>query len=63
MNKLDQVRKIAERDATQFGRPMAILNLNPFSPLYVVREVPQAVRPGELVAIIPPGRPDSLRPE
>jgi hypothetical protein len=61
MTKLDQVRKLAERDATRLGRPLAILNLNPFSPLYVVREVPKATRPGELVAIIPPGRPDSLK--
>jgi hypothetical protein len=54
MSKLEQIRLLARRDATRIGRPLAILNLNPFSPLYVVREVPKATRPGELVEIIQP---------
>jgi hypothetical protein len=28
----------AQRDANREGRPMAVLNLNPYSPLYVIRE-------------------------
>jgi hypothetical protein len=54
MNQLEQVRREAKRDATRCGRPLAILNLNPFRPLYVVREVPKATRPGELIEIIEP---------
>jgi len=57
MATLESVRKLAQRDANRIGRPLAILNLNRFSPLYVVREVPKAVRPGELVEIINPEQP------
>jgi hypothetical protein len=54
MTKLEQVRQLAKRDATRCGRPLAILNLNPFNPLYVVREIPKATRPGELIEIVQP---------
>jgi len=52
MTKLEKTREIAKRDANANGRPFAILNLNPFSPLYVVREVPKATRPGELGRVL-----------
>jgi hypothetical protein len=60
MSKLEQVRAIAQRDANANKRPFAILNLNRFSPLYVVREVPPTAqheylrKTGELVEIVEP---------
>lgn len=54
MNKLEKIRKLAKQDANRIGRPLAILNLNSFNPLYVVREVPKTTRPGELVEIVQP---------
>jgi hypothetical protein len=29
---------LAQRSANHVNRPMAVLNLNPFSPLYIIRE-------------------------
>lgn len=37
MNNLEQIKAAAQRDANREGRPMVIYNLNPHSPLYVVR--------------------------
>ena len=57
---LEQVRKIAQRDANRLNRPLCILNLNRFSPLYVCREVPPVaqheylIKKGELVEIVNP---------
>ncbi len=30
--------ELAQRTANREGKPMAVLNLNPFSPIYVVRD-------------------------
>lgn len=38
MNALEQIRQRARLSANASGRPVVILNLNRFSPLYVVRE-------------------------
>ena len=60
MTQLDKIRALAQRDANRIGRPLAVLNLNPYSPLYVVREVPPEAqhdylrRKGELVEIVAP---------
>ena len=57
MTDLEYVRRRAQEDADQCDRPFAILNLRPFAPLYVVREVPRDPLPGgELVEIIEPRR-------
>lgn len=37
MDKLDKIRVIAQRDADRTGKPLAILNLNRYNPLYVIR--------------------------
>ena len=36
---LENIRKMARREANRAGKPMAILNLNRFSALYVVRSL------------------------
>lgn len=38
MSQLDKIRVKAQFHANQERRAMAILNLNPYGPLYVVRE-------------------------
>lgn len=44
MNNLERAKELAQRTADRAGKPMAVLNLNRFSPLYVVREhSPQSV--------------------
>ena len=37
MNKLEQLKRRAQEQANINSRPMAILNLNQYSPLYVIR--------------------------
>ena len=56
MNSLNRVRNMAQSKANEYGRPMAILNLNVYSPLYVVREVPTFTKPNELVEIVNPNQ-------
>ena len=34
----DQIMKRAQLDANREGKPMAVLNLNPYAPMYVIRE-------------------------
>lgn len=53
ISRLDRIREIAREDATRIGRPLAILNLNSFNPLYVIREVPKNANP-HLVEIVQP---------
>jgi len=38
MSKLERTLACAQRDADRERRPMAVLNVNQFSPLYVVRD-------------------------
>lgn len=38
MNKLEATRQMAQRTANAEGRAVVILNLNPYSPIYVVRQ-------------------------
>ena len=38
MNSLDKAKALAQRDADAVEQPMIVLNLNPFSPMYVVRD-------------------------
>lgn len=38
MNKLQDLKRKAQAEAERTGNAMAILNLNRFSPLYVIRE-------------------------
>jgi hypothetical protein len=56
MNNLDRIRDLAKKDATRQGRPLAILNLNRFNPLYVIREVPHSDC-SEFVELIMPDVP------
>jgi hypothetical protein len=44
MNSLDKIKTMAQREADKSRRTMLVLNLNPFSPLYVVREWSQRAR-------------------
>ncbi len=37
MNNLEKAKAMAQRDADRTRKPMAVYNLNRFSPLYVVR--------------------------
>ena len=37
MSDLEKIKATAQRDADRTGKPMAVYNLNRFSPLYVVR--------------------------
>jgi hypothetical protein len=69
MNDLEKIRQMAQSEANRCGRPMAILNLNRFNALYVVREVPKPVGPyqykDQLVEIVNPvgavrGNPASM---
>lgn len=38
MNNLDKIKLLAQRDANREGKAMVVINLNRYSPLYVVRE-------------------------
>jgi hypothetical protein len=54
-SKLDAAKVLAQREADKTHRTMLVLNLNPFSPLYVVREWSQKARDSkEFVAEIEP---------
>lgn len=44
MKTLEQVKAMAQREADKEHRTMLVLNLNPFRPLYVVREWSQKAR-------------------
>jgi hypothetical protein len=44
MTNLEQVKAMAQREADRQHRTMLVLNLNPFSPLYVVRDWSQKAR-------------------
>ena len=37
MTQLEQIKARAQSDANREGKPLAILNLNPYAPLYVIR--------------------------
>lgn len=55
MNSFQQITARAQADANRTGEPVAILNLNQFSPLYVMRYPSTEVRASKrLVAIIEP---------
>lgn len=43
MTKLQQIRQIAQTAADRSSKAVLILNLNRFSPLYVVREFDEAL--------------------
>ncbi len=38
MKTLERVKLMAQREANRDGKPMVVMNLNRYSPLYVVRE-------------------------
>ena len=44
MTDLDKVKAMAQRDADREHRTMLVLNLNPYRPLYVVRDWSQRAR-------------------
>jgi hypothetical protein len=46
MNNLDKAKAMAQREADKSHRTTLVLNFNPFSPLYVVREWSQRARDG-----------------
>jgi hypothetical protein len=53
MTKLEQVKAMAQRHAIATGRDHAVLNLNPYSPLYVCREYDERMQGSkELVCVI-----------
>jgi hypothetical protein len=55
MNNLDKAKAMAQREADKSRRTMLVLNINPFSPLYVVREWSQRTRDSrDFVAEIEP---------
>jgi hypothetical protein len=50
-----QIMELAQREADREHRTMLVLNLNPYSPLYVVREWSQRARDSrEFVAEVEP---------
>jgi hypothetical protein len=53
MTKKDAL-DLAQRTANREGKPMAVLNLNPFNPLYVVREYDPRMLGPDLISIIAP---------
>ena len=40
MNQLDKIKRDAQSAANRSGDPVAVFNLNPYSPLYVMRSLP-----------------------
>jgi hypothetical protein len=46
--------ELAQRTANREGKPMAVLNLNPFGALYVVRDYDPSMLGRELVSIVGP---------
>lgn len=55
MNDLHKITARAQADANRTGEPVAILNLNQFSPLYVMRYPSTEVRMSKrLVKIVEP---------
>jgi hypothetical protein len=56
MTKLDRIIAQAQADADRTGNTLLIFNLNPYSPLYVIRNFTVAgAHSKELVRIITPG--------
>ena len=55
MRTLEQIKAMAQSEANREQRPMAILNLNRYSPLYVVRDA-QGLNPAKcnIVDIVKP---------
>jgi len=46
---LESIRAKAQKDANASGRELVIYNLNPYSPLYVIREYPSAAPSREAI--------------
>jgi hypothetical protein len=46
--------ELAQRTANREGKPMTVLNLNPFGALYVVRDYDPSILGRELVTIVGP---------
>jgi len=40
---LDSIKRMAQREANRDNRTVGILNLNPYNPLYVIREMDAAL--------------------
>lgn len=56
MSKLDRIIATAQQDADRTGNTLLIFNLNPYSPLYVIRSFTVAgANSKELVRVITPG--------
>jgi hypothetical protein len=52
MHKRDQAIALAQREANRERRAMMVLNLNPYSPLYVVREYSEKAK--DVIAVVEP---------
>jgi hypothetical protein len=52
MNKRDQAIALAHREANRERRAMMVLNLNPYSPLYVAREYSEKAK--DVIAVVEP---------
>jgi hypothetical protein len=56
MTKLEKIIALAQSDADRTGNTLLVFNLNPYSPLYVIRNFTVAgVHSKELVRIVTPG--------
>lgn len=51
---LDKLREKAQRDANRDGKALVILNLNRFSPLYVIRDAKDLPADYPIVCMIEP---------
>jgi hypothetical protein len=56
MTKLEKIIALAQQDADRTGNTLLIFNLNPYSPLYVIRSFTVAgANSRELVRVVTPG--------
>ncbi len=58
MNRLQSAKELAQRYANRERKPFIVLNLNPYSPLYVVRDYDDRLLDSKgFVALVEPMEP------
>ena len=48
MNVLETIKAKADKDAKQEGKRLAVININPYSPSYVIRYLPDFLSDADL---------------
>jgi hypothetical protein len=56
-SNLERVTRQAQETADREGRPMIVINLNRYSPLYVIRDADSKGDPSRIVATVQPKAP------